>query len=117
MAKTLEQINKQIASLSKQADELKKREVADVIKRIKEAIAVYGLTAYDLGFRKKPGRQKAAEGVEPQVKAKSGRGKPGSKAPVKYRDQSGNTWSGRGLQPRWLKAALQGGKKLDDFKA
>ncbi len=25
------------------------------------------------------------------------------------------TWAGRGLTPRWLKAAMKGGKKLEDF--
>ena len=39
----------------------------------------------------------------------------GRKAPVKYRDRSGNTWAGRGAKPRWLVAAIKGGKKLDDF--
>jgi ParB/RepB/Spo0J family partition protein len=35
---------------------------------------------------------------------------------VKYRDAAtGSTWSGRGLQPRWLKVALEGGKTLADF--
>ena len=35
---------------------------------------------------------------------------------VKYRDaRTGETWSGRGLQPKWLKVALASGKKLSDF--
>lgn len=35
---------------------------------------------------------------------------------VKYRNAAtGETWSGRGLQPAWLKAALAKGKKLSDF--
>lgn len=35
---------------------------------------------------------------------------------VKYRDKDGNTWTGRGRQPRWLVAALKTrGVKLDDF--
>jgi DNA-binding protein H-NS len=40
----------------------------------------------------------------------------GKKAPVKYRDRSGNTWAGRGAKPRWLVAALKQGKKLKDFE-
>ena len=37
--------------------------------------------------------------------------------PPKYRNtKTGETWSGRGLQPNWLKAALAGGARLDDFK-
>jgi len=27
----------------------------------------------------------------------------------------GQTWAGRGARPRWLVAAIKGGKKLDDF--
>lgn len=36
--------------------------------------------------------------------------------PVRYRNAAtGETWSGRGPQPRWLKAALASGKHLADF--
>ena len=35
---------------------------------------------------------------------------------VKYRDASGNTWTGRGRMPRWMMAATKGGKaKKEDF--
>jgi DNA-binding protein H-NS len=40
----------------------------------------------------------------------------GVKVKPKYRDaRTGDTWAGRGVQPRWLTAALKGGKKLDDY--
>jgi hypothetical protein len=39
----------------------------------------------------------------------------GRKVPVKYRDKSGNTWTGRGAQPRWMTAAIKAGAKRDDF--
>ena len=39
----------------------------------------------------------------------------GRKAPIKYRDKSGNTWAGRGAQPVWLREKLKAGAKLDDF--
>jgi DNA-binding protein H-NS len=43
-------------------------------------------------------------------------GKIGSVAP-KYRnpDNPAETWAGRGLKPRWLAAAIKGGKKLEHF--
>jgi DNA-binding protein H-NS len=48
---------------------------------------------------------------------KFGRG--GQKGPVapKYRNPENpdETWAGRGLKPRWLSAAIKGGRKLDDF--
>src|SRR5215813_7606396 len=39
----------------------------------------------------------------------------GRKVPPKYRGPSGETWAGRGARPRWLAAAIKGGKKLDVF--
>src|SRR5262245_19898822 len=39
----------------------------------------------------------------------------GRKVPPKYRGPSRETWAGRGAKPRWLVAAIKGGKKLDDF--
>jgi DNA-binding protein H-NS len=39
----------------------------------------------------------------------------GRKVPPKYRSPRGETWAGRGAKPRWLVAAIKGGKKLDDF--
>jgi DNA-binding protein H-NS len=45
------------------------------------------------------------------------RGSPmiGRKVAVKYRDDSGNTWAGRGAQPVWLREKLKAGAKLEDF--
>lgn len=41
----------------------------------------------------------------------------GTTVAPKYRnpDNPAETWAGRGLKPRWLTAALKGGKKLEDF--
>ena len=39
----------------------------------------------------------------------------GRKAPIKFRDRAGNTWAGRGAQPRWLTEKLKAGAKLEDF--
>jgi DNA-binding protein H-NS len=47
----------------------------------------------------------------------AGRGGPRGSVAPKYRnpDNPAETWAGRGLRPRWLAAALKGGKKLEDF--
>jgi DNA-binding protein H-NS len=39
----------------------------------------------------------------------------GRKVPVKYRDKEGNTWAGRGAQPRWLREKLKAGAKIEEF--
>jgi DNA-binding protein H-NS len=50
--------------------------------------------------------------------ARGGRGSvlKGRTVPPKYRDQSGNAWSGRGVRPRWLVAAIKEGRKIEDFR-
>jgi DNA-binding protein H-NS len=110
MTKTYTQIQKQIATLQREADKLKRQEVDEVIARIKDAIKVYGLTATDLGLSAAArGRRKAA--AKP---GKTGR-KSKSASAAKYRDEAGNTWVGRGPRPQWLREALAAGKTLQDF--
>jgi DNA-binding protein H-NS len=49
------------------------------------------------------------------VKKATWGGSRGSVAP-KYRDpETGETWAGRGLKPRWLTAAMKSGKSLEAF--
>ena len=40
-----------------------------------------------------------------------------TKTPVatKYKDEAGNTWTGRGSQPNWLKKAVAAGNTLEQF--
>lgn len=113
MTKTYVQIQKQIETLQREADKLKRREVDDVISKIKEAIAVYALTAADLGLEGKTATRSSP------VAKKRGRPVVKSKAKVateaKFRDESGNTWGGRGPRPQWLRDALGTGKTLQDF--
>jgi DNA-binding protein H-NS len=44
--------------------------------------------------------------------------RPYPKVPPKYRNPKNpaETWAGRGKQPRWLRAQLRSGKKLEDFR-
>jgi DNA-binding protein H-NS len=39
----------------------------------------------------------------------------GRKVAIKYRDNAGNAWAGRGAQPVWLRERLKAGAKLEDF--
>src|SRR5262245_32833539 len=59
-------------------------------------------------------QQLAALGVTRIVRG-GGSALKGRKVPPKYRSPLGETWAGRGARPRWLVAAIKGGKKLDDF--
>lgn len=58
--KTYSQMLNEIEDLKHQAEEVRRREVQEVIERIKVAIAFYGLTEEDLGFRKRAATGKVA---------------------------------------------------------
>lgn len=105
-------IKAEIEKLQAQADKVKASERADVISRIKHAIATYELTAADLGLSAK-GRK---AGPSAKASKKPGR-KPGpkAKAAVKYKDDAGNGWGGRGPRPAWLRNAIEGGATLESF--
>jgi DNA-binding protein H-NS len=66
--KTYTQIQAEIAKLERQANAARKGEVAGVVKRIKEAIAEYGLTAQDLGFSR--GKAAAKPAAKPRKNGK-----------------------------------------------
>lgn len=56
-----------------------------------------------------PAERAAAVAVPSPRKAKRAPSK------IRYRDDAGNSWSGFGPKPRWLKAALDAGKSLEDL--
>jgi DNA-binding protein H-NS len=90
------------AALEREIEATRRQEKTEAIAKVKALMSEYGLTVADLN----------AKGS-----AKSGGGK-GSKVAVKYRNKAtGDTWSGRGLQPKWLKAALAAGRKIEEFAA
>lgn len=118
MSKTYSELMQEIEALQAAAAEARRAEVADVIERIKQAIAVYGLTPADLGFNR-PGRKPGAAKSAPAPAKRRGGRRPASKSAgaggeVKYRDGN-NVWGGRGPRPKWLREALAGGKSLKDF--
>ena len=50
--------------------------------------------------------------VQPDLRSTKSR----AKAAPKYRNsKTGETWSGRGLFPRWLRQAMEAGNKREDF--
>jgi DNA-binding protein H-NS len=101
---TLQDLLAKKAALEQEIEATQKRERQDAIAKVKSLMNEYGLSASDL-----TGKGSAKTG------GKSGASK-GGKVAAKYRNNAtGETWSGRGLQPKWLKAAVAAGKKLEDF--
>nr|WP_316642647.1 H-NS histone family protein [uncultured Roseateles sp.] len=94
---SLKDLLAQRAALDQQINETTSRERTDAIAKVKALMADYDLSLSDLSTRA-PKTAKV------------------SKVAAKYRNKAtGEAWSGRGLRPKWLKAAIDGGAKLEDF--
>lgn len=114
MSKTYSQLMEEIEALRREAEAVRQQEVDGVVARIKEAIAFYGLTAEDLGLtgtrRGRPPRGGRAP-AKPTARSTSR----GQSSQPKYRDEHGNSWSGRGPRPGWFKDALASGRRAEEF--
>jgi DNA-binding protein H-NS len=98
---TLSELLAQKAALEKQIADFQREQRGEAINKIRALMAEYGLTLADIGSAKPPAAPK---------KAVAG------KVAAKYRNPAtGDTWSGRGLKPKWLTAALANGASLADF--
>jgi DNA-binding protein H-NS len=72
------------------------------------------LTASDLGLavsRARRGRPPGKASARKPAKRAKVRGA----GVIKYRDDSGNSWTGHGRSPAWYKSALESGKTPDDL--
>lgn len=105
---TLSSLQKQIDALQRKADAIRKAETAEAIKKVKQLIAQYGLTALDVGLDGRAGRSKPT-GQSMAVGAAKSTGV------ARYRDpQSGKTWTGRGKPPNWIAGVADRTKFLID---
>ena len=100
----LQQLIRQKADLERQIAQLNSKGRQDAIDEIRKIMTEHGLTSEDIVAPAR-GRKIGTklDGTERKAVA------------AKYKDDQGNQWTGRGLKPRWLTAALQAGRKLEDF--
>ena len=101
---TLNDLLAQKAALEKQIMEAQREERSGALAEVRSLMAQHGLSMADLGSNR-------AAAAAPRRNGTST-----GKVAAKYRNpDTGDTWSGRGLQPKWLKAAMAGGRTLADF--
>jgi DNA-binding protein H-NS len=96
---------------------------------VSEALERLGLTLQDVaaGLGSRRGRKaagatgrgasrgKTGAKTSPKKQGKRGRPAKGAKVPAKYRSPNGESWSGRGKQPRWLAALVAEGRSPAEF--
>jgi DNA-binding protein H-NS len=91
---TYKELQDQIAKLQMDAEEARSKEIEGALGQIKALMEEYGLTVEDIGSLSKKKGPKASQ-----------------KTSVQFKDDAGNTWSGRGRMPAWLK-----GKDKEQFR-
>lgn len=93
----LEELKALQKSIAKAIATYEQRQKAEARKALEEH-------AKDLGFK-----------LEELVNENAGK-KSKTSAPPKYKNsESGKTWSGRGMKPRWVKEYLDNGGSIDDL--
>ena len=110
-------IQGQIEKLQKQAAEIKSKEFAATVRDIQAKMQAFGITMKDLQSRKsakgtpKTGRPAKAK----TAKAPKAARKPSQPVAAKFRGPNGETWSGRGLTPKWLATLVAQGQSKESF--
>lgn len=109
------EIQSQIEKLQKQANEIKSREFDRTVREIRVMMEAFGITVKDLSLGKSRGAKVKSKKVVATRGGGTGKKKSTSVLAAKYCGPAGETWSGRGLTPRWLAALLAQGKTKEEF--
>jgi DNA-binding protein H-NS len=107
-------LQSQIANLQKQAEEIRSKEFEATIVEIRQKMQAFGITVKDLQSAKiksKAGRKPKVGAAAKPVKVK----KAGAAVAAKYRGPNGETWSGRGLTPKWLASLIAAGSAKEQY--
>lgn len=97
----LDQLLAQRADLDAKIAAAQRAARESAVAQVRDLMARHGLTMADITAK--------------TTRATAGAARSGGKVAAKYRDKAGNSWSGRGLKPKWLTAALANGAKISDF--
>lgn len=108
----LSELEAQRAALDAQIAAAKAEAIAAAIAEVNTLMEAKGVTLEMLGGRK----PRAPRTPKAPKEAKTGHPTRGSKVAPKFRNpETGDTWSGRGLKPNWLRAAIMQGRQVEEF--
>jgi DNA-binding protein H-NS len=98
---TLDELSKVINDAQKVLADKQKSERKETIAKIHELAASIGVTV-------------TIDGEKPSARVSS---RKGQKVAAKYKNPQNpsETWTGRGVKPRWLRALTDAGRKIEDF--
>jgi DNA-binding protein H-NS len=110
-------IQSQIEKLQKQANEIKAKEFHSTVQEILAKMQAFGITVKDLQSvnPSKAGKGGRSKSKAISVKTAKAPKKSGTPVAAKYRGPNGESWSGRGLTPKWLAALIAQGHTKEAF--
>lgn len=112
-------LQSQIEKLQKQAADLRSKEFASTVADIRAKMQAFGITLKDLGDKTGANKSKAGRPAKSGVAGKVAKVRKSKAAGVpvaaKFKGPNGETWSGRGLTPKWLKAFEAQGRNKSEF--
>ena len=114
---SVEKLKNRIAALQKQLIVAENTKLP-AIKKVKALMKKLGVTVHDLSGNDQVSVTEGRRRGRPPKASAEKNAKPNAtrKVAIKYRDEKGNTWTGRGKTPRWLVEAEKIGRSRDTFK-
>ena len=86
------------------------------VRKVRALMKKLGVTVADLTETPAAKAAKSGQGRGRPKKWAAAPKKSAAKIPVKYRDNNGNAWTGRGKTPKWIVEAETGGKTRESFR-
>jgi DNA-binding protein H-NS len=110
-------IQGQIEKLQRQAADIKSKEFSATVRDIQAKMQAFGITVKDLQTRKtaKGAAKSGRPAKEKAAKAPKAARKSSQPVAAKFRGPNGETWSGRGLTPKWLASLVAQGQSKESF--
>lgn len=128
--KSLIELQAQIEDLQKQAAVVRTRQYSKAVADIAATMKAFGIPLAEVSkalgkiagkkargrpakvaLPAKPGRKARPNGAAAPKKARKGKS-----VPIKFKGPEGETWSGRGKQPVWLRKLVESGRKPEEFR-
>jgi DNA-binding protein H-NS len=98
---TADALKARITALQKQLAAAENNK-APAVRQVKALMKKLGVSMADVAD---PSAEKRVKGIK----------KPAQKVAVKYRNENGNTWTGRGKTPRWMVDAEKAGNNREKY--
>ena len=112
----LTELQNQIEKLQLKLAEIKKRDCEKVIVEILSNMQTYGISISDLAKAKRmAAKNRSADGRTKVARKPKKVSQTAVVVVPKFQGPNGETWTGRGLTPRWLAALIAQGHTKEEF--